>query len=102
MPNADEIARSCAAEARVKLPPLEAETGVRRERVGGYDRTRRANAAQRSQAPPRHGAGRRAIARRSPEKLDAGLSLQRRWQDLVEQYGYGASYKSVKRFVRGW
>ena len=39
---------------------------------------------------------RQAIA----EKLDAGLSLQRIWQDLVEEYGYGASYESVKRFVR--
>ena len=34
------------------------------------------------------------------EKLAAGLSLQRIWQDLVEEYGYGASYESVKRFVR--
>lgn len=34
------------------------------------------------------------------EKLDAGLSLQRIWQDLVEEYGYGASYESVKRFAR--
>ena len=34
------------------------------------------------------------------EKLDAGLSLQRVWQDLVEEYSYGASYESVKRFVR--
>jgi transposase len=34
------------------------------------------------------------------EKLEAGLSLQRIWQDLVEEYGYGASYESVKRFVR--
>ena len=34
------------------------------------------------------------------EKLDTGLSLQRIWQDLVEEYGYGASYESVKRFVR--
>jgi hypothetical protein len=34
------------------------------------------------------------------EKLDAGLSLQRIWQHLVEEYGYGASYESVKRFVR--
>src|SRR4029078_3866217 len=34
------------------------------------------------------------------EKLDAGLSLQRIWQDFVEKYGYGASYESVKRFVR--
>lgn len=34
------------------------------------------------------------------EKLDAGLSLQRIWQDLTEDYGYGASYESVKRFAR--
>ena len=34
------------------------------------------------------------------EKLNAGLSLQRIWQDLVEEYGYGASYESVKRCVR--
>ena len=34
------------------------------------------------------------------EKCDAGLSVQRIWQDLVEEYGYGASYESVKRFVR--
>ena len=34
------------------------------------------------------------------EKLDAGLSAQRIWQDLVEEFGYGASYESVKRFVR--
>ena len=34
------------------------------------------------------------------EKRDGGLSVQRIWQDLVEEYGYGASYESVKRFVR--
>jgi hypothetical protein len=34
------------------------------------------------------------------EKLDARLSLQRIWHDLVEEYGYGASYESVNRFVR--
>jgi transposase len=34
------------------------------------------------------------------EKLDAGLSVQRVWQDLVDEFGYAASYESVKRFVR--
>ena len=34
------------------------------------------------------------------EKLDAGLTLQRVWQDLVEEFGYGASYESVKRYAR--
>ena len=33
-------------------------------------------------------------------KLDAGLSVQRIYQDLVEEYGFGNSYEAVKRFVR--
>ncbi len=33
-------------------------------------------------------------------KLDSGLSVQRIWQDLVEEYGFGYSYEAVKRFVR--
>ncbi len=33
-------------------------------------------------------------------KLDTGLSVQRIWQDLVEEYGFGHSYEAVKRFVR--
>ena len=117
---------------------IEAETGVRRETVSGYDRTRRSNAAktfpgsdasapadatglqpttdpnaaktfagsEANPAKPFPGSGSRprfvAALYRSAitEKLDAGLSLQRIWQDLVEEYGYGASYESVKRFVR--
>ena len=117
---------------------IEAETGVRRETVSGYDAARQAkpaktfpgsdpspppdslevppdtapNAAKTfagsvanpaktfpgSTRRPRFAAGlyRTAIT----EKLDAGLSVQRIWQDLVEEYGYGASYESVKRFVR--
>ncbi len=35
------------------------------------------------------------------EKLDHDLSIQRIWQDLVEEFGYGGSYESVKRYVRG-
>ena len=117
---------------------IQAETGVRRETVSGYDQARQANAAQTfpgsdpsppsesvdvpvddesnaaktfagsaskpaktfpgSVVRPRFAA---AIYRTAiTEKLDAGLSLQRIWQDLVEEYGYGASYESVKRFVR--
>jgi transposase len=80
---------------------IEGETGVRRETVSRYDQMRRANAAKTfpGSAPrPRFSAAvyRTAIA----EKLDAGLSLQRIWQDLVEEYGYGANYESVKRYVR--
>jgi transposase len=117
---------------------IEAETGVRRETVGRYDRQRQANAAKTfpgseasppvpldaigpsdeanaaktfagsdakpaetfpgSAAPARFAAAlyRDAIT----EKLDAGLTLQRVWQDLVEEFGYGASYESVKRYAR--
>ena len=32
--------------------------------------------------------------------LDTGLSVQRIWQDLVEEHGFGHSYEAVKRFVR--
>jgi transposase len=34
------------------------------------------------------------------EKLEAGLSAQRIYQDLVTEKGFGDSYQSVKRFVR--
>ncbi len=33
-------------------------------------------------------------------KVEKGLTAQRIWQDLVEEYGYGYSYESVKRYVR--
>ena len=125
---------------------IEAETGVRRETVGRYDRARQANAAKAfpgtgsdtpdgpeedraaeasnaaktfpgSAANPAKtfagsdlGVTGSSVARRRftaaayrteiTEKLDAGLSLQRIWQDLVEEVGYAASYESVKRFVR--
>lgn len=106
---------------------IQRETGVHRETVRAYDQVRRANPAKTfpgsdptpgaagpadplgavsnpaktfpgSGPPPRFAAApyRTAIT----EKLDAGLTLQRIWQDLVEEFGYGASYESVKRFVR--
>ena len=34
------------------------------------------------------------------EKLEAQLTVQRIWQDLVEEFGYGHSYESIKRYVR--
>jgi len=80
---------------------IEAETGVRRETVSGYDAARQAHPAKTfpgSSPRPRFAAARYRTA--ITEKLDAGLSMQRIWQDLVEEYGYGASYESVKRFVR--
>ena len=117
---------------------IQAETGVRRETVGRYDRQRQANAAKTfpgsDGAPPAASEGTALVAAANPaktfagstpnaaktfagsvppvrfaaaayrdaitEKLDAGLTLQRVWQDLVEDFGYGASYESVKRYVR--
>jgi hypothetical protein len=117
----------------------QAETGVRRETVGRYDRARQANGAKvfpgfcpsdptvagaqpAADAPKAAnvfpGSGAKAAnvfagsaAKRSraaaavyraaiTEKLDAGLSVQRIWQDLVEEFGYAASHESVKRFIR--
>jgi transposase len=34
------------------------------------------------------------------EKLELGLTIQRVYQDLQEEYGYAYSYESVKRYVR--
>jgi len=51
-----------------------------------------------SDLPPRSSAARYRDVIVS--KLDAGLSIQRIWQDLVEEYGFGYSYEAVKRFVR--
>lgn len=34
------------------------------------------------------------------EKLELGLTIQRIFQDLVEDYSFGHSYESVKRYVR--
>ena len=118
---------------------IEAETGVRRETISRYDRTRRSNAAKvfpgveapDGVAPPAMASGEAANAAKvfagSPpnaakvfpgsataarssaapfrsaieEKLAQGLTAQRIWQDLTEEYGYSASYESVKRYIRG-
>ena len=34
------------------------------------------------------------------DQLEHRLSIQRIWQDLVADYGYGHSYESVKRYIR--
>jgi transposase len=74
---------------------------VRRETVSGYDAVRQSNPAKTFPgSPPRPRFAAACYRTAITEKLDAGLSLQRIWQDLVGEYGYGASYESVKRFVR--
>jgi transposase len=51
-----------------------------------------------SQLPPRSAAA--AYQDVIEGKLAQGLTAQRIWQDLVEDYGFGHSYESVKRYVR--
>jgi transposase len=51
-------------------------------------------------APARPRATAAAYRAEITAKLDAGLSVQRIWQDLVDEFGYSASYESVKRYVR--
>lgn len=50
--------------------------------------------------PPRARSAAAAYHETILEKLEAQLSVQRVWQDLVEELGYGHSYESVKRYVR--
>ena len=51
-----------------------------------------------SPLPPRFAAA--AYHDAITEKLDADLTIQRIYQDLVEDFSYGYSYESVKRYVR--
>jgi transposase len=87
---------------------IERETGVRRETVARYDPRRVSKPAKVST-----GSGAKP-ARVSPgsssscdpyrdqivEALAKGLTAQRIWQDLKQEYGFGYEYASVKRFVR--
>lgn len=53
--------------------------------------------------PGKHGRSRSSAASYHDEiigKVEKGLTAQRIWQDLVEDYGYGYSYESVKRYIR--
>lgn len=91
---------------------IERETQVRRETISKYAREAPPNPAKTfpgseanpaktfagSPLPSRFAAAefRDAIL----EKLDLGLSVQRIFQDLAEDYAYGHSYESVKRYVR--
>jgi transposase len=107
---------------------IERETGVRRETIAGYDPRHPSKPAKvfpgsEGGSDPPDGASadrtgpkpakvfpgseprsRSAAAKYHDaivEGLDNGLTIQRVWQDLGEDYGYGQSYESVKRYVRG-
>src|SRR6266487_4241690 len=80
---------------------IEAETDARRETVSAYDTARRAKPAKTfpgSEPPVRFAAARYHDA--ILEKRASGLTAQRTWQDLTEEFGYGHSYESVKRYLR--
>lgn len=87
---------------------IERETGVRRETVARHDPRRASKAANPTAGPSSNaakvtsGPGSAAEPYRAiiQAAVDKGLSAQRIWQDLREGYGFGASYSSVKRFVR--
>jgi transposase len=85
---------------------IERETGVRRETISRYDSRGTPNAATVTAgeiAKPAKVATGFLVEpyRQEIEKaLSQGLSAQRIWQDLGQEYGYGFSYSSVKRFVR--
>lgn len=80
---------------------IEAETGVRRETVSRYDQTRSAHAAKTfAGSTPRARFAAAQYQTTIEEKLGEGLTVQRIWQDLGEEFGYAASYESVKRYVR--
>lgn len=49
---------------------------------------------------PRHRFAAAAHSDTIAEKLELGLTVQRIYQDLVEDLSYGHSYESVKRYVR--
>jgi len=87
---------------------IERETGVRRETIARYDPRRDPKAAKVSTGPMAKGArvsaGFQSACEPYRHIIEAavakGLSTQRIWQDLEEDYGFGHGYCSVKRFVR--
>jgi transposase len=92
-----QFSRSGLVPARIAR-----ELGISRETVGRYLLLRRlANPAI---STPGKSIGRKSqrehVAEVIMAKVEAGLSAQRIYQDLVEDHGFSDSYQSVKRFVR--
>ena len=87
---------------------IERETGVRRETVARYDPGRDSKPAKVSTGSGSNAAkvstGPKSAAEPYRELIEAavarGLTAQRIWQDLRDDYGYAHGYSSVKRFVR--
>ena len=87
---------------------IERETGVRRETIARYDPRQDPKAAKVPAGPVAKPArvpiGSASTCEQYREIIEVavtqGLSAQRIWQDLQEDYGFGHGYCSVKRFVR--
>jgi transposase len=87
---------------------IERETGVRRETVARYDPRKDSKADNLSTSsgpkPAKASTGPQSTAEPYRELIQAavaqGLTAQRIWQDLQEDYGFGHGYSSVKRLVR--
>jgi len=87
---------------------IQRATGVRRETVARYDPKRDSKPANLSTGSgakaARVSTGPKSAAEPYREVIEVavakGLTAQRIWQDLKEEYGYGYGYASVKRFVR--
>ena len=85
---------------------IERETGVRRETVTRYDFRRESKAAKMpagSVAKPAivpNGSACEPYREIIEAAVAKGLSAQRIWQDLQEDYDFTHGYDSVKRFVR--
>lgn len=87
---------------------IERETGMRRETVSRHDPKRDSKPAKVTTGSVGNAAtvptGSESVAELYRETIEAGvaqgLTAQRIWQDLQEEYGYAHSYSSVKRFVR--
>jgi len=86
---------------------IQRETGIYRETVARYDPNRKPKAAivpsGSNSKPARAPAGSVSVCERYRSIIEAaviqGLSAQRIWQDLREDYHFNHGYCSVKRFV---
>jgi transposase len=90
---------------------IERETGVRRETVASHDPRRVSKptkvitgSSADEPKPAKVITGGRSAVEPYRELVEAavatGLTAQRIWQDLREQYGYGHAYSTVMRFVK--
>lgn len=96
--NAAKVTTGSNASFDAQTPERTAGTESKPAKVTAGSVSNAAEVFPGSELPPRSAAA--AYSDAIQEKLEQGLTAQRIWQDLVEEYGYGHSYESVKRYVR--